>query len=71
MRLQNLGCQSGSDKRERDHIEKVKEAQDLIEKWKEKKRREDWKVWIARDPKFTKRWLTRAANRNDLRPPCL
>lgn len=58
-------------KRERDHAEKVKAAQALIEKWKEKKRRGDWKAWIARDIRFTKRWLTRAVNSGDLKPPGL
>jgi hypothetical protein len=58
-------------KRERDHAEKVKAAQSLIEKWKEKKRREDWKVWITSDVRFTNRWLTRAVNRGDLKPPGL
>jgi hypothetical protein len=58
-------------KRERDHAEKVKAAQALIEEWKEKKRRADWKVWIASDVKFTNRWLTRAVNRGDLKPPGL
>ncbi len=58
-------------KRERDHAEKVKAAQALIEQWKQRKHREDWKTWIANGVTFTTKWLTRAVNRGHIKPPGL
>jgi hypothetical protein len=60
--------------RQRDHVQKLQEAQALIEKCNRTPRK-DWKAWVVRqgskrlDVIFTRRWLTRAVNCGDLMPP--
>lgn len=56
-------------KRQREHEEKLQQARSMIEKWESSGSKQDWRVWIACDVKFTVKWLTRAVNKGELQPP--
>jgi len=58
-------------RRQREHAEKIKRAQEFIHKWAEAKRRLDWKSWVCSQTGYTGRWLTRAVNQRLLRPPTI
>jgi hypothetical protein len=57
--------------------QKTEVAQRSIEKWKQSKRRGDWKRWVERDTsrqrrrelRITTQWLTRAVGKGDIRDP--
>jgi hypothetical protein len=48
---------------------KTRSAQQCIVEWGKAKRRLGWKEWVSIETGFTIRWITRAVNRGDLRPP--
>jgi hypothetical protein len=53
-----------------DQAKKLQRANRLIQKWNSDPTKEDWKVWVSgQDRDLTKHWLTRAANRGDLKAP--
>jgi hypothetical protein len=55
--------------RKKKHAEKIEIAQRAIGKYSEKKRRLAWKEWVSNQTGYTKRWITRAVNKGDLRSP--
>jgi hypothetical protein len=56
-------------RRELEHAAKISRAQRSIAKWSESKRSMKWKEWVSNKTKYTVKWLTRAANNGQLKPP--
>jgi hypothetical protein len=48
---------------------KVHLAQDAANRWVKVRTRDSWKDWVSTQTKLTAKWLTRAANRGDLKTP--
>ena len=52
------------------HDERIKKAQAAIHAWNPKHTYEkDWKRWVARQTRYTVRWITRHVNEGNLTPP--
>lgn len=56
-------------RRQEEHAKKVRCAQDAIDEWSKAKRRLTWQHWVLNHTGYTARWITRAANKKDLKPP--
>jgi Family of unknown function (DUF6076) len=56
-------------KRGQEKDEKVQRVLRLIEVWRMRKRRQDWKEWVAGYPEITKNWITRAVRAGLIVPP--
>jgi hypothetical protein len=56
-------------RRQRDHAEKIRRAQEAIGDWSKAKRRQAWKRWVANRTNYSLNWITRAINNGSLRPP--
>jgi len=56
--------------REEERAEKLRIVDRLVDEWRIRNPKKDWKHWISEgNPEITVHWLTRAANRGDLKPP--
>jgi len=55
--------------RQQQRAKKIVIAQRAIGKYSEHKRREAWKEWVSNQTGCTKRWITRAVNKGELRRP--
>src|SRR5271157_722649 len=54
----------------REHAEKLRRAQAVMRKWTTARTKDDWKVFVSkREPDITSKFLTRAVNKGELRPP--
>ena len=47
----------------------IAQAQEAIQRWEVHGGRTPWKLWVARRVKKTEKWVTRAINRGELKPP--
>jgi hypothetical protein len=56
-------------RRQKEHDNKIRNAQSLIDEWNKNKRRVVWKDWVSNRTGYTIRWITRAVNKKELRPP--
>lgn len=57
-------------RREEDHADKIRRAALSAEKWTTMRTRLDWKQWTSRkEPEISVKFLTRAVNNGDLKPP--
>ena len=56
-------------RREAERAENLLIAQRGIEEWATVRTRDPWKQWVSAQTKITPKWLTRAVNRGELRPP--
>ncbi len=56
-------------KRQEGQARKIRSAQEYIAEFPKTKRRLGWKEWVSNETGFTIRWITRAVNNRDLRPP--
>jgi hypothetical protein len=55
--------------RQQEHAEKIRRAQDAIDRWRKGKRTLGWKYWVANHTGYKVQWITRAINNGGLRPP--
>ena len=56
-------------RRNKEHADKLRQAAEAIRKWEKSSRKADWKVFVARRGHITSRFLTRAVNNGQLKPP--
>lgn len=56
-------------RRKEEHAKKIRCAQDAIDGWSKAKRRLTWQDWVLNHTGYTARWITRAANKKDLKSP--
>lgn len=55
--------------REKEHTRKLLRAQIAADSWRIARTRLPWKQWVSLKTKLTVKWLTRAANKGQLREP--
>jgi hypothetical protein len=65
----NTAMASTRRKREKERADKMRHAQAAADKWATVGPRQPWKLWVSMKTKISIKWLTRAANRGELRPP--
>ncbi len=65
----NTAMASTRRKREKERADKMRHAQAATDKWARVGSRQPWKLWVSMKTKITIKWLTRAANRGELRHP--
>ena len=56
-------------RRERERVRKLGQAQAVADHWVTIRTRVHWKDWVSARTKLTTKWLTRAVNKGDLKPP--
>jgi hypothetical protein len=56
-------------KRNEEHASKLREAARAIRKWENSPTKDDWKAFVIRRGHMTARFLTRAVNNGELKPP--
>jgi hypothetical protein len=56
-------------RRQEERVRKLRQAQESASRWTTTRTRQPWKEWVSIQTKITVKWLTRAANRGDLRAP--
>ena len=54
----------------REHADKLRRSQAAMQKWTTTRTKDDWKVFVSkREPDITPKFLTRAVNKGELKPP--
>jgi hypothetical protein len=56
-------------RRQQEHADKIRRAQEAIDDWSKARRRQTWKRWVANRTGCSLNWITRAANNRSLRVP--
>jgi hypothetical protein len=56
-------------RRQKEHANKIRQAQGVIEEWGKAKRSRAWKEWVSVRTGYTAKWITRAVNNGSLRLP--
>jgi hypothetical protein len=56
-------------RRQQEHADKVRYAQNAIADWSKAKSRLGWKEWVSNETGYTARWITRAVTNDALKPP--
>jgi hypothetical protein len=56
-------------KRQKEHAQRIRQAQISVDKRREKKRSLPWKKWVSNQTGYTVKWITRAVNNGSLKDP--
>ena len=67
--LKTTAASAMRQRRQQEQGRKIRNAQSLIDEWSKNKRRLAWKDWVSNRTGYTVRWITRAVNNGELRPP--
>ena len=55
---------------DKEHVDKLRRTQAAMQKWSTARTKDDWKVFVSkREPGITPKFLTRAVNKGELKPP--
>jgi hypothetical protein len=55
---------------DKEHADKLRRSQAAMQKWTTTRTKDDWKIFVSkREPDITPKFLTRAVNKGELKPP--
>lgn len=67
--LKTTAASAMRQRRLREQGKRIRNAQSFVDEWSKQKRRLAWKPWVSNRTGYTVRWITRAVNSGELRPP--